>query len=143
MGAHHPQSRDSQRRISRLVAADQGQVHIRQAVKVELHRVKAAALVLQPAEIHLSQLGMLFSTDAADNNICLRHAAVAHHRALFLDDPRLGGGNVRKSGAKLLHMIIPSAVMTAHSGASMTLVESSVPPRPTSSTTISHFCWAK
>ena len=25
MGAHHPQSRDSQRRISRLVAADQGQ----------------------------------------------------------------------------------------------------------------------
>ena len=40
MGAHHPQSRDSQRRISRLIAADQGQVHIRQAVKVELHRVK-------------------------------------------------------------------------------------------------------
>ena len=105
MGAHHPQSRDSQRRISGLVAADQGQVHIRQAVKVELHCVKAAALVFQPAEIHLSQLGMLFSTDAADNNICLRHAAVAHHRALFLDDPRLGGGNVRKSGAKLLHMI--------------------------------------
>ena len=34
---------------------------------------------------------------------------------------------------------MPSAVMTAHSGGSMTLVESSVPPRPTSSTTMSHF----
>ena len=80
-------------------------MHIGQAVKVELHSVKAAALVFQPAEIHLGQLGVLFRCHAADHSVRFRRTAVAHHRTAFLDDPRLGGSDVPKGGAKLLHMI--------------------------------------
>ena len=53
--------------------------------------------------------------------------------------PALAAAMSARVGPSSFTWSIPSAVMTAHSGGSMTLVESSVPPRPTSSTTMSHF----
>ena len=105
MGTHHPQRRDGQRGVARLIAADERQAHTVQPVEVELHRIEVSTIVLQFVEIHLRQGGMLLSTDAADHGVRFRHAAVAHHRAALFDDARLRGGNVRDGGAQLLHMV--------------------------------------
>ena len=48
---------------------------------------------------------MLFFRCPGDDGVRLRHTAIAHHRTARLDDTGLGGGDVCKGGAKLLHMI--------------------------------------
>ncbi len=102
---HHPQGCDGHSRVPRLIAADEGQMDIGQSVEVKLHCVEVSTVIFQFIEIHLGQLSMLFRADAADDGVCFRHAAVAHHRAAFFDDARLGCCNVRNGGPKLLDVI--------------------------------------
>ena len=100
-GPQHPQGGDGHRRVAGLVAADEGQVHPVQPVKIKGDCVQISTVDLQFVEIHFGQGRILLCSHPPDDRIGLRDPAVAHHRAARLDDARLGGGNIGQRGAQL------------------------------------------
>ena len=97
-----------------LAAAAQKLGHIRQAVKVELHCVKAAALVFQPAEIHgISDLGYGFVPEnfnayVVDNVVAVNttDAQRAAQKVLRTDaiPASVASGAVLQAAAQLIHV---------------------------------------
>ena len=100
-GPQHPQGGDGHRRVAGLVAADEGQVHPVQPIKIKGDCVQISTVDLQVVEIHFGQGRVLLCCHPPDDRIGLRDPAVAHHRAARLDDARLGGGNIGQRGAQL------------------------------------------
>ena len=101
----HPQGGDGQRSVAGLIAADKRQTYPIQPVKAEGNCVQISAGDLQLCKIHLGKGGILLRCHPAQHSVCLRCTAVAHHRAARLDDARLGCGDIRQRGTKLLDVV--------------------------------------
>ena len=101
----HPQGGDGQRGVAGLIAADERQPHPVQPVKAEGNCVQIPAGDLQLCKVHLRKGSVLLCRHPAQHGVCLRCAAVAHHRAAWLDDARLGSGDIRQRRAQLLDVI--------------------------------------
>ena len=101
----HPQGGDGQRGVAGLIAADERQAHPVQPVKAEGNCIQIPAGDLQLGKVHFRKRSVLLRCHPAQHGVCLRCAAVAHHRAARFDDARLSGGDIRQRRAQLLDVI--------------------------------------